>query len=86
MDLNEQHLRATSEETETPESVTIQISIEEILQKLSEKVLEVEKKILELESPTLMYRRPSSTEHEKLAETLDYLHNSVEELKRCQSN
>ena len=81
MDLNEQHLRVTSGEIETPESATIQISIEEILLKLSEKVLELEKKVLELESPTLMYRRPSSTEHEKLSETLDYLHSSVEELR-----
>lgn len=30
----------------------------------------------------LMYRRPSSKEHESLSDTLDYLHNNVEGIKK----
>lgn len=82
MDSSEQHLRATSEGIKEPESGTIQVSIEEILLRLSERLIALEERVMNLESPSLMYRRPTASEHEKLSETLDYLHNSVEELKR----
>ena len=82
MDLNEQQLRVTSEETKEPGLGTIQVSIEEILLKLSERLISLEERVKSLETPQLMYRRPNWTEHEKLSETLDYLHNSVEELKK----
>lgn len=82
MDLNEQHLRAISGENETPELGSIQVSIEEVLLKLSERLIALEERVTSLEKPQLMYRRPNSNEHEKLSETLNYLHNSVEDLKR----
>ena len=34
-----------------------------------------------LQGPDLNYKRPGGTEYEKLAETLDYLHNKVSELE-----
>ncbi len=37
-----------------------------------------------LETPQLMYRPPKSEEYQSIAETLDYLHNTVEELKQWQ--
>jgi hypothetical protein len=35
-----------------------------------------------LERPTLMYRRPSCKDYESLSDTLDYLHNNIEGIKR----
>jgi len=35
-----------------------------------------------LERPTLAYRRPSANEYETLSDTLDYLHNNVEGIKK----
>ena len=35
-----------------------------------------------MERPTLMYKRPNSEDYETIAQTLDYLHNNVEGLKR----
>ena len=37
-----------------------------------------------LETPQLMYRPPKSEEYETIAETLDYLHNTVTSLKNVQ--
>ena len=34
-----------------------------------------------LQAPDLNYKRPGAAEYEKLAETLDYLHNKVSELE-----
>ena len=34
-----------------------------------------------LEGPDLNYKRPGATEYEKLADTLNYLHNKVSELE-----
>ena len=48
---------------------------------LCEKLNQLEKRISKLETPQLMYRPPKSEEYETIAETLDYLHNTVEELK-----
>jgi hypothetical protein len=35
-----------------------------------------------LEKPSLMYRRPTASDYETLSNTLDYLHNNVEGLKK----
>ena len=35
-----------------------------------------------MERPTLMYHRPTSEDYETIAQTLDYLHNNVEGLKK----
>jgi len=48
---------------------------------LSERLTQLEKRISSLEQPQLMYRPPNSQKYEKISETLDYLHNTVEELK-----
>lgn len=40
--------------------------------------------VAKLVSPEFFYKRPGAEEHEKLTETLDYLHNKVSELeKKC---
>ena len=51
---------------------------------LCEKLNQLEKRIAMLETPQLMYRPPKSEEYQSIAETLDYLHNTVEELKQWQ--
>ncbi len=58
-----------------------QQSLEQALLKLSERLQSLDQRITQLERPTLMYRRPSSTEYETLSDTLDYLHNNVEGIK-----
>jgi hypothetical protein len=42
----------------------------------------LETRLLMLEKPSLMYRRPSASDYETLSNTLDYLHNNVEGLKK----
>jgi hypothetical protein len=42
----------------------------------------LEQRVAALERPTLMYRRPHSVDHESLSDTLDFLHNNVEGLKK----
>ena len=37
---------------------------------------------IQLERPQLMYRRPTDSNYESLSETLDYLHNNVEGIKK----
>ena len=46
----------------------------------------MEKRLTLLEKPQLMYRPPKSEEYLSIAETLDYLHNNVEELKEWHSS
>jgi len=58
-----------------------QQSLEQALLKLSERLQSLDQRITQLERPTLMYRRPSSSEYETLSDTLDYLHNNVEGIK-----
>ena len=58
-----------------------QQSLEQALLKLSERLQNLDQRITQLERPTLMYRRPSSSEYETLSDTLDYLHNNVEGIK-----
>lgn len=59
-----------------------QQSLEQALLKLSERLQSLDQRISQLERPTLMYRRPSGTNYESLSDTLDYLHNNVEGIKR----
>jgi hypothetical protein len=42
----------------------------------------LDQRISQLERPRLMYRRPTESEHESLSETLDYLHNNIEGIKK----
>ena len=58
-----------------------QQTLETALLKLSERLQSLDQRITQLERPTLMYRRPSSSEYETLSDTLDYLHNNVEGIK-----
>ena len=56
--------------------------LESALLVLSERLQNLDQRISQLERPTLMYRRPQSSDHESLSDTLDYLHNNVEGIKR----
>ena len=49
---------------------------------LSEKLNNLESRMEKLGNPSLMYHRPTSEEYETVAQTLDYLHNNVECLKK----
>ena len=59
-----------------------QQSLEKALLVLSEKLQSLDQRISQLERPTLMYRRPSTKDYESLSDTLDYLHNNVEGIKK----
>jgi len=82
MDLNEQHQKVSSEETDQQPLTNTLTSTEQLLQELLRKLVELEVRVQSLERPQLMYKRPNSQEHEKISETLDYLHNNVEGIKR----
>jgi predicted nuclease with TOPRIM domain len=49
---------------------------------LSERLTSLDQRISQLERPTLMYQRPKSEDYETIAQTLDYLHNNVEGIKK----
>jgi len=53
----------------------------ELLQSLSERLTTVETKVSQLERPQLMYKPPQCQDYQTIAETLDDLHNAVEELR-----
>ena len=59
-----------------------QQSLEKALLALSEILQSLDQRISQLERPTLMYRRPSDREYESLSDTLDYLHNNIEGIKK----
>ena len=59
-----------------------QQKLEQALLTLLERCNHLDQRISMLERPSLMYRRPSGGEHESLSNTLDYLHNNVEGLKK----
>ena len=59
-----------------------QQKLESALLKLSEKLTSLDQRISQLERPQLMYRRPTDSDYESLSETLDYLHNNVEGIKK----
>ena len=83
MDLNNKQQNDSSEETKSPQSSQdTPINIEELLLVLSAKLANLEQRVSQLENPQLMYKRPTATERESLAQTLDYLHNNVEGIKK----
>ena len=59
-----------------------QQKLESALLKLSERLTSLDQRISQLERPQLMYRRPTDSNYESLSETLDYLHNNVEGIKK----
>ena len=59
-----------------------QQKLERILLQLSERLTSLDQRISQLERPQLMYRRPNESDYESLSETLDYLHNNVEGIKK----
>ena len=59
-----------------------QKELETALLKLSERLENLDQRICQLERPQLMYRRPATSKHETLSDTLDYLHNNVEGIKK----
>ena len=59
-----------------------QQKLEKALLALSERLQSLDQRISQLERPTLMYRRPSGGDYESLSDTLDYLHNNVEGIKK----
>ena len=59
-----------------------QQKLESQLLKLSERLTSLDQRISQLERPQLMYRRPTESDHESLSETLDYLHNNIEGIKK----
>ena len=83
MDLNNKQQNDSSEETKSPQSSQdTPINIEDLLLVLSAKLANLEQRVSQLENPQLMYKRPTATERETLAQTLDYLHNNVEGIKK----
>lgn len=64
------------------ESQKQQQKLEQALLTLSERLQSLDQRISQLERPTLMYRRPSGEDYESLSDTLDYLHNNVEGIKK----
>lgn len=63
----------------------LQVQLQELeiaLRMLLEKSLLQDQRISQLENLSLMYRRPTESDHEVLSDTLDYLHNNVEGIKK----
>ena len=83
MDSNNKQQSDSSGETSNPQSSQdTQISTEEILLVLLKRLENLEVKVASLEKVQLMYRRPTKKEYEKISDTLDYLHNNVEGIKK----
>ncbi len=59
-----------------------QQKLDQVLLTLSERLQSLEERLLRLERPSLMYRRPNASDDETLSNTLDYLHNNVEGIKK----
>ena len=82
MDLNQQPQRDISEETNNPlSSPSTPLDTEQILLVLCQRLVNIEERVSSLENPQLMYKRPTSSDRERLADTLDYLHNNIEGIK-----
>ena len=83
MDLNNKQQNDSSEEMTSPQSSQdMPISTEELLLVLSQRLVNLEQRVSQLENPQLMYKRPTATEYEKISDTLDYLHNNIEGIKK----
>jgi hypothetical protein len=55
--------------------------LEEKLLVLLQRLESLELRVSQLERPTIAYRRPQGRDYETLSDTLDYLHNNIEEIK-----
>ena len=81
--LSRGHLKHSIEVIKTMEELLQQQQkLESALLKLSERLTSLDQRISQLERPRLMYRRPSVSDYESLSDTLDYLHNNVEGIKK----
>jgi len=59
-----------------------QQNLEEKLLVLLQRLESLEQRVNSLERPTIAYRRPQGSNYETLSDTLDYLHNNVEGIKK----
>ena len=77
------HLNHIMEEIKTMEELSTRLNdLERALLWQSEKLNTLEKTLEKLANPSLMYKRPTSEDYETVAQTLDFLHNNVEGLKK----
>ena len=70
----------------TQDNQLIMQQFNEKLQELLKRLTMVEKKVSQLERPQLMYKPPRCQNYKTIAETLDDLHNAVEELRNGKPN
>ena len=59
-----------------------QQNLEEKLLVLLQRLESLELRVSQLERPTIAYRRPTGKDYETLSDTLDYLHNNIEGIKK----
>lgn len=81
MDLKQEQQGDSQDKIMTADNQLTMQKCNELLQELSERLTTMEQRISSLEKPRLMYRPPLAKDHQTIAETLDYLHNSIEALK-----
>ena len=71
------------DETKIMEELLARLNeLEETLLWQSEKLNTLERTLERLANPSLMYKRPTSEDYETVAQTLDYLHNNIEGIKK----
>ena len=71
------------EEIKTMEELSTRLNeLEKTLLWQSEKLNTLERTLEKLASPSLMYKRPTGEDYETVAQTLDFLHNNVEGIKK----
>ena len=71
------------EEIKTMEELSTRLNeLEKTLLWQSEKLNTLERTLEKLANPSLMYKRPTSEDYETVAQTLDFLHNNVEGIKK----
>ena len=58
------------------------LNLEEKAPMLLQRLESLELRVSQLERPTIAYRRPKGNDYESLSDTLDYLHNNVEGIKK----
>jgi len=63
-------------------SEKLQKNLEEKLLVLSQRLESLEQRVTQMERPTIAYKRPSGDDYETLSNTLDYLHNNIEGIKK----
>jgi len=71
------------EEIKTMEELSTRLNeLEKTLLWQSEKLNTLERTLEKLANPSLMYKRPTGEDYETVAQTLDFLHNNVEGIKK----